>query len=172
MISLTAKDLANAAGYTYQQMHNIDKDLPDDKKLFVRSEAGKYDLAMFVQRWTEYNVQKAKGSAEKDLDAIKAEHEEVKMEKTRLEVDRMIGRLVDAEDVKRAWGEIVHNTTQALINLPRKTAPALVMMENVEAIAAIIDKEITGALMNLSKTEINQEDFDDAEAEDGDGDDA
>ena len=172
MVCLTMKDLANAAGYTYQQLHNIDKDLPDDKKLFVKSGAGKYDLSVFVQRWTEYNVQKAKGSAEKDMDAIKAEHEEVKMEKTRLEVDKMSGRLVEAEDVKRAWGEIVHNTTQALINLPRKIAPALVMMENVEAIAAIIDKEITGALINLSKTEINREEFDAEEAEDGDGEDA
>lgn len=170
-VYLTMKELANAAGYSYQQLHNLDRDLPEDKKLFVKGEHGKFDLAIFVQRWTEYNVQKAKGSAAKDLDAIKAEHEEVKMAKTRLEVERMNGELVDAQDVRRAWAEIVHTTTQALVNLPRKIAPALVMMENVEGIAAIIDKEITGALTALSKTKTEEAEDGGADSEEtGEGD--
>lgn len=172
-VFLTMKELANAAGYTYQQLHNIDRDLPEEQKLFVKGESGnKCDLSFFVQRWVEYNVRKAKNSAAKDLDAIKAEHEEVKMQKTLLEVQRMNGELVDAEEVKQAWGGIVHTTMQALTNLPRKIAPAVVMMENVEAISAIIEKEITGALTALSQTKVESEaDFEEeAEGEDGDGD--
>lgn len=169
-VFLTMKELANAAGYTYQQLHNIDRDLPEEQKLFVKGESGnKCDLSFFVQRWVEYNVRKAKNNAAKDLDAIKAEHEEVKMQKTLLEVQKMNGDLVDAEEVKRAWGEIVHTAMQALINLPRKIAPAVVMMENVEAISAIIEKEINGALAALSQTKVESEE-EDAETEDGDGD--
>ncbi|MBR6224322.1 MAG: hypothetical protein IKR02_01210, partial [Firmicutes bacterium] len=55
--SMTKKELATIAGYTYRRLYDIDRDQPPDRKLFVESEGGKYDLAVFVQRWVEYNVQ-------------------------------------------------------------------------------------------------------------------
>ena len=81
--SMTKKELANIAGYTYRRLHDIDRDLPDNKKLFVESEGGKYDLALFVQRWVKYNVENEAGD-EDDLDLVKARHEAVKMQKTEL----------------------------------------------------------------------------------------
>lgn len=45
---LTKKQLAEASGYSYRRLHDIDMELPEKEKLFVKSEGGKYDLALFV----------------------------------------------------------------------------------------------------------------------------
>ena len=137
-ISLTKKELATAAGYTYRRLYDIDRDLPQDKKLFVQGEGGKYDLAIFVQRWVDYNVNNETADID-DLDTVKARHEIVKTQKTELEVARMRGQLIDVQDVRRLWGDIANTVMQNLIHLPSKVAPQLQMMENTELIASIID---------------------------------
>lgn len=55
----TKKELAQIAGYTYRRLYDIDLSLPQEKKLFVKGDGGKYDLAVFVQRWVNYNVANA-----------------------------------------------------------------------------------------------------------------
>ena len=160
--SMTKKELASIAGYTYRRLYDIDRDLPDNKKLFVESEGGKYDLALFVQRWVEYNVNNEVADTD-DLDLVKAKHEAVKMEKTKLEVEKMSGQLVDVQDVRKLWGDIAHTVTQNLIHLPNKLAPMLRMMESQEMIASIIDEGIRQVLNELADTPLP-----DYAAEDGD----
>ena len=150
-ISLTKKELATAAGYTYRRLYDIDRDLPQDKKLFVQGEGGKYDLAIFVQRWVDYNVNNETADID-DLDTVKARHEIVKTQKTELEVARMRGQLIDVQDVRRLWGDIANTVMQNLIHLPSKVAPQLQMMENTELIASIIDGEIRGILNDIAET--------------------
>lgn len=147
--SMTKKELAGIAGYTYRRLYDIDRDLPDNKKLFVEGEGGKYDLALFVQRWVEYNVNNEIADTD-DLDLVKARHEAVKMQKTELEVDKMRGQLVDVQDVKKLWGDIAHTVTQNLLHLPNRLAPMLRMMESQEMIASIIDDGIRQVLNELS----------------------
>ncbi len=151
MISLTKKELASVAGYTYRQLYNIDRDLPPERKLFVESEGGKYDLAVFVQRWVEFNIDRETAD-EADLDAVKARHEVVKIKKTELEVARMRGQLVDVLDVKRLWADIVSTVTQNLIRLPSKLAPMLRMEDSQERIAAVIGDGIREVLNALADT--------------------
>ena len=102
-IYLTKKELATVAGYTYRRLHDIDMGLPDDGKLFVKGEGGKYDLALFVQRWVKYNVDNETGD-DQTLDEVKARHEIVKTRKTELEVARLEGKLVDVHEIRRLWG--------------------------------------------------------------------
>lgn len=149
--AMTKKELATLAGYSYRQLYNIDRDLPQEKKLFVESEGGKYDLAIFVQRWVEYNVNREAADVD-DLDTVKARHEIVKTEKTELEVARMRGQLIDVQDVRRLWGDIANTVMQNLIHLPSKLAPMLRMEDNTERIAAVIDEGIRGALNALAET--------------------
>ena len=150
-MELTKKELANIAGYTYRRIYDIDRDLPPDKKLFVAGEGGKYDLAIFVQRWVDYNVHRETEDIE-DLDAVKARHEAIKIEKTELEVARMRGELIDVQDVKRLWGDIANTVMQNMIHLPSKIAPMLRMMDNTEVIANLIDTEVRKALTDISNT--------------------
>ena len=39
-VSMTKKELATIAGYTYRRLYDIDRDLPEGKKLFVAGEGG------------------------------------------------------------------------------------------------------------------------------------
>ena len=152
-MGMTKKELATVAGYTYRRLYDIDRDQPKDKKLFVESEDGKYDLALFVQRWVEYNVHQATaGGGTDDLDTVKARHEVIKAEKTQLEVDKMRGQLIDVQDVRRLWGDIANTVMQNTIHLPSKVAPMLRMMDNTEVIAGIIDTEMRKALNDIADT--------------------
>ena len=149
-VSMTKKELATVAGYTYRRLYDIDRDLPEGKKLFVPGEGGKYDLAIFVQKWVEYNVANETADVH-DLDAVKARHEVVKTQKTELEVARMKGQLIDVQDCRRLWGDIANTVTQNLIHLPSKVAPMLQMQDNVEVITSIIEEEIRKVLTGISE---------------------
>jgi len=144
-IYLTKKELATVVGYTYRRLHDINMSLPDDGKLFVEGENKKYDLAIFVQRWVRYKTDQAT-SAEMSLDEVKAIHEQVKTEKTQLEVARMRGSMVDIQDARRLWGDIANTVRQSLIHLPSTVAPMVTMMDNTEIIGNIIATEINKAL--------------------------
>ena len=148
---MTKKELAEVAGYTYRRLYDIDKGQPDNQKLFVESKGGKYDLALFVQRWVRYNVNNETSDID-DLDTVKARHEIVKTQKTELEVAKMRGQLVDVQDVKKLWGDIANTVMQNLIHLPSKLAPQLRMMESQERIAAILDEGIRQVLNEIAET--------------------
>lgn len=150
-IELTKKEIATAAGYSYHRLHEIDRDLPNDKKLFVQTESGKYDLAMFIQRWVAYNVGK-NTRTEMSLEDAKAIHEQVKIEKTQLQVDRMRGILVDVNDVRRLWGNVVNTVVQNMIRLPSKIAGQVFMVDNMDIVSGIIDKEIRDVLNIIADT--------------------
>lgn len=153
-IYLTKKELATVAGYSYRRLHDIDMGLPEDGKLFVKGEGGKYDLALFVQRWVKYNTD---CEADQSLDDAKTKHEIIKTRKTALEVARMEGRLVDVQEIKRLWGGVANNVMQNMMRLPSKVAPRLVMMENSQAIEGIIDTEVRNILEQIADTPLPEE---------------
>ena len=163
----TKKELASIAGYTYRRLYDIDMGLPENGKLFVKGEGGKYDLAIFVQRWVKYNID-AETADEKTLDEVKAIHEKVKTRKTELEVAHLEGKLVDVQEVQKLWANVVHTATQNLLRLPSKIAPQITMMDNVETISAIIDAEVRSTLETLADTPLPEE-ADAQQTEDEDG---
>lgn len=148
---LTKKELAQIAGYTYRRLYDIDMGLPENGKLFVKGEGGKYDLALFVQRWVQYNVD-SETTEERSLDDVKAAHEQVKMRKTELEVARMEGSLVDVQEIRRLWSDIANVVMQNMLKLPSKIAPQIVMMGSSQVIAGIIDQEIRKTLEVIADT--------------------
>ena len=168
---MTKRDLAALTGYTYRRLLDIDAALPDEKKFFVPVEDGKQgcDAATFVQRWVAFNVERAKAKAEVgNLEEIRANHERVKTKKTQLEVDRLSGQLISVADVKKLWGDIISTVTQNLIYMPSKVSPQLMMMEDPDKIAAIIDFEVRHILEIISKTPLPdyaQETEDDTEGD-------
>lgn len=151
--AMTKKELASVAGYSYRRLHDIDMDLPKDQKLFVRSEEDekKFDLAVFVQRWVAYNKQETQEESA-ELSVVKAQHERVKKEKTELEVARMKGEYVDMQEVHRLWSNIAAIVRGRFVNLPRKLAPALVMIDDPDKIEEIIDRDVRDALNMIANT--------------------
>lgn len=150
-IYLTKKELATVAGYTYRRLHDIDMSLPEGDKLFVKGEGGKYDLALFVQRWVRYNVDN-ESEAEQSLDDAKTKHEIIKTRKTELEVAKLEGRLVDVYEIRRLWGGVASTVMQNMIRLPSKVAPRLIMVGNVDLISGILDEEIRLVLNEIAET--------------------
>ena len=150
-IYLTKKELASITGYTYRRLHDIDMGLPDDGKLFVEGEGKKCDLAIFVQRWVRYKTDQATGDGE-TLDDVKAVHERIKTEKTQIEVAKLKGQLVDVMEIRMLWEGVAKTVMQTMLRLPSKIAPQLVMRDNTELIAGIIDRELRDALNNIADT--------------------
>lgn len=150
-MELTKKEIAKVAGYTYRRLYDIDTELPNGKKLFVATESGKYDLTAFIQHWVDYNVGKAY-TAEMSLEDAKAIHEQVKIEKTQLEVERMRGALVDVNEVRRLWGTVANTVMQNMMRLPNKIAGQVYMLDSIELVSGIIEKEIRDVLTNIADT--------------------
>lgn len=149
--SMTRKELAKLTGYTYHRLYDIDRALPEEKKLFVASEGNKIDLAIFVQRWVDYNVERARGD-KLNYDQMRAEHERAKLRKTELQVQQMEGELILVRDVRRLWGNVIDSARKALLRLPNQVSPRLLMMEKAEQVAEILDVEIRRALQQIADT--------------------
>lgn len=166
-IYLTKKELASISGYTYRRLHDIDMGLPENGKLFVKGEGGKYDLALFVQRWVQYNVDN-ETEGEQSLDDAKTRHEIIKTRKTELEVARLEGTLVDVHEVRRLWGGIANTVMQNFIRLPSKIAPRLIMVGNADLIAGILDEEIRTVLNGIAETPLPVDAADTSDQEEAD----
>lgn len=150
--AMTKKELANIAHYSYRQLYNIDRELPEGRKLFVVSESDdkRYDLSLFVQNWVDYNVNR---NAEiTSLEDAKTAHEIIKTRKTELEVAHMEGSLVDVNEIRLLWSNIAATVMQNMIRLPSKIAPQLLSVDNIQVIQTIIDKEIRGVLDGIADT--------------------
>lgn len=91
------------------------------------------------------------------LEDAKAVHEQVKIEKTQLEVDRMRGILVDVNEVRRLWGNVVNTVVQNMMRLPSKIAGQVYMVDNMDLVSGIIDKEIREVLENIANTPLPEE---------------
>lgn len=155
-MDLTKKELATAAGYSYRRLFDIDAGLPPDKKLFVPSADGKYDLTAFIQRWVQYNIDKD-APAILSLDEAKARHEQIKIQKTELEVGKLRGELVDKEQMHNIWATAINALVQNLMRLPGLLAPQVHMIDNQELIAGIIENEIRNVLTSYATTPLPEE---------------
>lgn len=110
-------------------------------------------------------MNKGASQEEKTLDEVRAIHEQIKTQKTELEVARMRGELVSVEDVRRLWGGIASTVMQNMIRLPSKIAPQVIMMDNPDVIGGIIDKEVRDVLCAIADTPVPDGTSGDGEAD-------
>ena len=158
-IPMTKRQLSDIAGYSYRWLYDIDKLLPDNQKLFVPCESGKFDLVKFVQRWVDYNVASVTDKSNPgSLEEVKARHEAIKTQKTELEVAKLKRSLIDIQDVRMLWGTIANTVMQGLIHLPDRVAPLLIMMDDTKAISEIIEEEVRRVLENMKNVPLPTED--------------
>lgn len=146
-------ELAELVGLSRRRLDQINETLAEDKKLFVRDETKKCDLAIFVRRWTEYKEGLARGAAEITLEEAKTQHELLKIEKTRYEVGRLQAELVPAGDVVALCQEIAVGIRNNLLHLPTALAPTLAPMDDPEEIRDAMEEAIRDELEQLSTLE-------------------
>lgn len=146
----TMKELAEMVGYTYRRIHDIDDELEDGDKLFVKGAGGRYLLDMFVQRWARYQVARAT-SGDRDLEQLKAQHEEVKIERARAELGKLKGELLDAREVTALWVNAATRCRQRFMEIPARVTPQLIGENDEKRITQIIDSEIRAALVWMAE---------------------
>lgn len=156
-MEMTQIALAELTGLTVRRIQMINAEQPDDRKMLIKGENGKYDAAIFVQRWVKYCMDREKTkNGELDLDQVKAQHEMVKMEKSELNLQVLKGQLVNTEEVRQLWGDIVTMTRNRLMHIPTSVAQRLVMLDDPAEIKAIIDKEIRDCLALIATCKLPQ----------------
>ena len=151
---MTKKDLAEAAGTSYEWLRRVNKELPEGRKLFEAREDGGYDLAIFVQRWVEFNVNTVSDVNGMDLDTVRARHEAVKMQKTKLQVAQMRGEVADIRDIKKLWVTVATTVSRRLLNLPSRMAAELAEKKSAPEIERTLDEAIREELEALAETPV------------------
>lgn len=156
-MELTQAALAEMAGLSLRRLQQINKDLPPEEQLFVKGEGGKCDAAMFLRRWVQYSVNKAVENNDKiSLDQVRAQHELLKIQKTEIELSVRRGELVDAEEVRSLWDDVVTTVRNRLMHIPTTVAQRLVMLKDPAEIKTILDKEIRSGLEMIAKCRLPQ----------------
>ena len=140
MPSMYIKELALLVKLSPRRLYQINEELEPDKKLFVREDGTKADLATFVQRWVEYRESLVRGSAEMTLEEAKTRHE-------------LQGEMVFASDVIALGQEIVGGVKNNLLHIPTTLAPVLCNMDDAEEIESVLTQAIREALEDMSRLE-------------------
>lgn len=160
--------LANILGITGRRVRQL-----KEEGLFQQQEKGKkYDLAACVQEYIMYKVKSEMGKgASKDVNVIKAEHEVVKKDISKLKLRKMKKELHEAKDVEYFLGNMLVNFKNKLLSVPSKVAVLLIGEEDVNRITELLKREMIEALEELSEydpDEINGDDEIDEQEEEED----
>ena len=147
------KELATLVELTPRRLYQINEELEEDRKLFVREDGNKADLGTFVRRWVEYQKSLVRRSGEITLEEAKTQHEIIKTEKTKYEVKRLQGEMVLASEVIELGQEIAVGVKNNLLHIPATLAPALCAMDDAEEIEAAMTQAIREALEEMSRLE-------------------
>ena len=153
MPSMYIKELATLVELTPRRLYQINEELEEDKKLFVREDGNKADLGTFVRRWVEYQKSLVRRSGEITLEEAKTQHEIIKTEKTKYEVKRLQGEMVLASEVIELGQEIAVGVKNNLLHIPATLAPVLCAMDDAEEIEAAMTQVIREALEEMSRLE-------------------
>lgn len=73
------------------------------------------------------------------------------------ELAQVQGRLVEADEIERAWGELVANCRAKLLSIPSKVSPEVFAAESLVEVKATLKSAILEALNELSDSEIDPE---------------
>lgn len=153
MPSMYIKELATLVELTPRRLYQINEELDEEKKLFVREEGNKADLGTFVRRWVDYQKSLVRRSGEITLEEAKTQHELIKTEKTKYEVRRLQGEMVLASEVIELGQEVAVGVKNNLLHIPATLAPVLSTMDDAEEIEAVMTRAIREALEEMSRLE-------------------
>jgi phage terminase Nu1 subunit (DNA packaging protein) len=175
---ISAKDFANLKGISFKSVYNAVKSgrlTPIDPNV----RGLKFDRARAEIDWELYrkdkHIPKSKrgetdnGSPDKQPDLFdensevtrpnakdhqliaSAKHEKFKAENERLKFEEQLGKLVDAEDVRRESFQIARITRDAMLSIPDRISAQLCGITDPVAMHATLTKELNGALDQLVK---------------------
>ena len=147
-MTVNQKELAQCLGVTPRTIRDLSKSLG----LFERDYAGKYDLATCVKEYIEYKIDLGTGSAEAlNLEALKAKHEEVKIQMSIEKLKEYKAEVHRSEDVEEFLSTMLVNFKSKLSVLPPKLAMEIMGETDTNKAILKVEEEINAALDELSE---------------------
>lgn len=126
--------------------------------ILPRADRGQYDLQACVKAYIHFlkSIPGAGSSEDQRIDYGKerARLVKYKADLTEMEAAQAKGELLQAEDVKNTWIEMVSHCRARLLALPTKLAPIVYAQKTLPEITAAIKQGVHEALAELSRTEI------------------
>jgi phage terminase Nu1 subunit (DNA packaging protein) len=119
-----------------------------------RAGRGLFDIPACVQAFVRYKVliTKVDDGASKGLMAERARLTRAKADAAERDGLRQAGGLIAADQIEVAWLAVAGAVKTRLISIPTKTAARLASLKTPAEAQALLQKEIHGALAELSQT--------------------
>lgn len=121
-----------------------------------RAERGRYELVPVVQSYIRYLRDRAvKGDVHGDdysahrTRLIKGRADLIEMEKA-----QALGELIPAQDVEKAWVDVLTNCRAKLLSIPTKTAPEVFAADSLTEVKATLKTAVNEALLELSNVKV------------------
>lgn len=141
-MEVSQKQLAGVLGISDRWV----RQLKTEYGMFTYTEGRKYNLEKCVQEFIDYRVQTA---TEDTGGSVKDAHEEIKKEISELKLRRLRRELHAASDVEEFLTNMLVSFRSSLLAVPSRAAPLVAGEDDVRAITATLEKEVTQVLEQL-----------------------
>ena len=152
-MTVNQKELAECLGVSPRNIRDISKDFG----IFEKNESGKYDLSTCVKEYIEYKLDldssRAKGL---NLEALKARHEEIKIQMSLEKLREYKAETHRSEDVEEFLSNMLVSFKNKLSTLPSKLAMEIMGETDTNVAIKKVEEEIDIALNELSGYDPNK----------------
>jgi phage terminase Nu1 subunit (DNA packaging protein) len=131
-----------------------------------RGRAGsRYETADVIDWMNRKNIDNLLGDAGSiDLEEAKRRKMAAEAALAETELAQVQGRLVEADEIERAWSELVANCRAKLLSIPSKVSPEVFAAESLVEVKATLKSAILEALNELADSETHPQDSEDVQA--------
>lgn len=145
--TVSQSQLALMLGISTSRIRQLDKE-----EAFVKIGRGKYDLPKSIQRYVDYQISKAMGEVDEDLNKLKEETlwTRARRQKSELEYKIMSGELHRSRDVELVMNQMLSSFRSKLLAFPTKAAPKILGLSEINLIKESLKHEVYELMDELS----------------------
>ena len=153
LMIVNQKELAECLGVTPRNIRDISKDFG----IFEKNESGKYDLKSCIKEYIDYKLDldstRTKGL---NLEALKARHEEIKIQMSMEKLKEYKAETHRSEDVEEFLSNMLISFKNKLSTLPSKLAMEIMGETDTNVAIRRVEEEIDAVLSELSEYDPNK----------------
>lgn len=147
-VTISGTQLAVMLGITDRQVRNLEAE-----GVVIKQDRGKYVMLDSIKgyiAWLKTSKDLEKKEPNYDLEAVRAKHESLKIQKTEIDLKVIKGQLHAANDVEHVMMNMLAFFKAKILAMPSKLAPTLTLMTSTQDISDRIEDECMLALNELA----------------------
>jgi hypothetical protein len=152
--AVSAEELAEFIDISERRVYQL-----VDAEIIDRVEEGKYNLKECAKKYYEFKF----GSGSRDLNEVRAEHEEIKKRISEIKLAKQQNKVFEAEAIKFRMTDMITTFRNRILATPTKLAPQITGVKNTNKINDLMNTELREALEELSEYDpslfVNDEDL-------------